>query len=166
MSRSASSEGGWITTFADLMTLLFCFFVLSFYFQISLFLYRSTFHILSFLLFKIVDDFWKIQHKFCPSAESRSTCRKCSSKTKKKSFKKWGILHKKFHFKLMVGVRLFRSATGVRGGERGGAAHKGGQPVGLQIGAPAPIKSYEEISAQKFARARKFHEKSKISFWM
>ena len=28
MSRSASSEGGWITTFADLMTLLFCFFVL------------------------------------------------------------------------------------------------------------------------------------------
>ena len=28
MGRSASSEGGWITTFADLMTLLFCFFVL------------------------------------------------------------------------------------------------------------------------------------------
>ena len=28
MSQSASSEGGWITTFADLMTLLFCFFVL------------------------------------------------------------------------------------------------------------------------------------------
>ncbi len=28
MSRSASSESGWITTFADLMTLLFCFFVL------------------------------------------------------------------------------------------------------------------------------------------
>jgi len=28
MSRSSSSEGGWITTFADLMTLLFCFFVL------------------------------------------------------------------------------------------------------------------------------------------
>jgi chemotaxis protein MotB len=28
MSRGGSSEGGWITTFADLMTLLFCFFVL------------------------------------------------------------------------------------------------------------------------------------------
>ena len=28
MSRSGGSEGGWITTFADLMTLLFCFFVL------------------------------------------------------------------------------------------------------------------------------------------
>ena len=28
MGRSSSSEGGWITTFADLMTLLFCFFVL------------------------------------------------------------------------------------------------------------------------------------------
>ena len=28
MSRGGSSEGGWVTTFADLMTLLFCFFVL------------------------------------------------------------------------------------------------------------------------------------------
>mgnify|MGYP000262299085 FL=1 len=28
MSRSGGSEGGWLTTFADLMTLLFCFFVL------------------------------------------------------------------------------------------------------------------------------------------
>ena len=28
MSRGSSSEGGWVTTFADLMTLLFCFFVL------------------------------------------------------------------------------------------------------------------------------------------
>ena len=28
MSRRGSSEGGWVTTFADLMTLLFCFFVL------------------------------------------------------------------------------------------------------------------------------------------
>ena len=28
MSRGVSSEGGWVTTFADLMTLLFCFFVL------------------------------------------------------------------------------------------------------------------------------------------
>ena len=28
MSRVSSSEGGWVTTFADLMTLLFCFFVL------------------------------------------------------------------------------------------------------------------------------------------
>ena len=28
MSRGGNSEGGWVTTFADLMTLLFCFFVL------------------------------------------------------------------------------------------------------------------------------------------
>ena len=28
MSRGGRSEGGWVTTFADLMTLLFCFFVL------------------------------------------------------------------------------------------------------------------------------------------
>ena len=28
MTRGGSSEGGWVTTFADLMTLLFCFFVL------------------------------------------------------------------------------------------------------------------------------------------
>ncbi len=28
MSRGGSSEGGWVTTFADVMTLLFCFFVL------------------------------------------------------------------------------------------------------------------------------------------